>query len=158
MNYFEKIQYSMNLSDRKEKLQEEIFSLEEQIVKNTNECEKLTEHIGVIMGHQKISSPYSKSRCLLCGIILSSPTYFNVYARDYLKDVYDDRIDSEIEEKFNVIRRKALEITRENPQISKEELTSKLNHFIGESLATKPDKANHEQAYEYSKKQNHKIL
>lgn len=158
MNYFEKIQYSMNLSDRKEKLQEEIFSLEEQIVKNTNECEKLTEHIGVIMGHQKPSSPYSQSRCLLCGTVLSSPTSSKVHARDYLKDVYDDRIDSEREEKFNVIQRKALEITRENPQISKEELTSKLNHFIDESLATKTNKVNHEQAYEYSKKQNHKIL
>lgn len=76
--------------------------------------------------------------CLLCGMGKNREYYYDpkymVHAEEYLPQ-YDIKDDEQCIAKFENIQTLALEILKENPEMSNEELVSKLNNLIQESIS-----------------------
>lgn len=135
MNKIDKIKYIMDLEDRKSKLQRQISKISNEISEQKNSC----SHISVDLGYYGLyPSTGDKYCCLLCGMGKNREYYYEpkymVHAENYLTQ-YDIKDDSQCIEKLEHIQILALGILRDNPDMSDEELVSKLNDLIENSIA-----------------------
>lgn len=135
MNKFDKIKYIMDLEDRKSKLQRQISKISNEISEQKKSC----SHISVDLGYYGLyPSTGDEYCCLLCGMGKNREYYYEpkymVHAENYLTQ-YDIKDDSHCIEKLEHIQILALGILRDNPDMSDEELVSKLNDLIENSIA-----------------------
>lgn len=130
MDNIKKIEYSQHLINEKKSLEKKLKEIEENILENEVDC----EHITLTMNAVDSFPCYGRVfRCLLCGQHRSEASPLNVDARYYLLNTYDDKVESQREEKFDVLQTMALGILRGNPQMSGEEFVNYFNNMIQES-------------------------
>lgn len=128
MNDLKRLEYTRDLNESKKKLENALKELNEKIEDNQNNCE---EHVTLIMRAPE-GFPYygHKFRCLFCGQYTTVASKLSVDVRNYLNEVYDDMIDSQREEKFDLIQTMAIGIMRSHPEMSKEEFVCAFNKII----------------------------
>ena len=135
MNKFDKIKYIMDLEEQKSKLESQIAKISSDITEQRNSC----AHISVDLGYYGLyPSTGDEYCCLLCGMGKNREYYYEpkhmVHAENYLTQ-YDIKDDKQCIEKLENIQILALGILRDNPDMSDEELVSKLNGLIESSIA-----------------------
>lgn len=134
MNDIKKIKYLRELEEQKNNLQRQIDLINQNIEDQRKSC----LHLGVNLGYYaQYPSTMNKYRCLLCGAGRDDDFFYvsnSVDAEKYLPQ-YDVRNKSECDIKFDNVQKLAIEILKENPNITREELILKLNDLIQESIS-----------------------
>lgn len=137
MNIFEKIEYLRMLETKGNALTRELATINMNIKQQEESC----CHILVNLGNKGIIDNHE--RCLLCGqqaeegYALASELC--IHAEDYLLN-YNINDETQRNEKFDAIQTLALGLLRENPNMTREELTIRLNTLIQESISIKDTK------------------
>lgn len=139
MKNIDKIEYIMDLEEVKAKLEKKLVSVNERI----NIQKRFCEHVCVDLGKHGI---YPNDRdeycCLLCGMRKNGEDCYElkyiVHAEKYLSQ-YDIKDDAQYLEKFEHIRLLALGILKEKSDMSNEELVSRLNTLIEDSITMSQD-------------------
>lgn len=121
METIKKMRYVAHLRRVKERLEEELNKTKNEIKEMEMEC----EHISVVS--QGIGNLYLSNRCLFCAKVLKNQTDNVVYAINYKKGE---------EETFDIIQSLVINILKENPELTTEELIGFLNSITGESKDT----------------------
>ena len=104
-----------------------------------NNQKETCSHVSVDLGYYGIyPSTGDEYCCLLCGMGKNSEYYYDprymVHAEEYLPQ-YDIKDDEQCLAKLEHIQTLALGILKENPEMSNEELVTKLNNLIQESIS-----------------------
>lgn len=139
MNKVDKIKYIMKLEEEKVKLERKLASVNECINVQKNTC----SHVIVDLGYYGIyPSTGDEYCCLLCGMGKNREYYYEpkymVHAENYLPQ-YDIKDNAQCLEKFEHIQILALGILKDKPDISNEELVSRLNTLIEDSIFMSQD-------------------
>ena len=139
MNKVDKIKYIMKLEEEKAKLEIKLASVNERINVQKNTC----SHVSVDLGYYGIyPSTDDKYCCLLCGMGKNREYYhepkYMVHAENYLPQ-YDIKDNAQCLEKFEHIQILALEILKDKPDMSNEELVFRLNTLIEDSIIMTQD-------------------
>jgi len=135
MSKIEQIQYARDLEEKKAKLDRKL----EKINNNIEQQKKYCSHISVDLGYYGYyPSTGDMYRCLICGKGKGKEYFFEpeyiIHAENFLPQ-YDITDVKQCDEKFDNIRTLALGILKENPDMSREELTTKLNNLIQENIS-----------------------
>lgn len=139
MNKVDKIKYIIKLEEEKAKLERKLASVNECINVQKNTC----SHVSVDLGYYGIyPSTGDEYCCLLCGMGKNREYYYEpkymVHAENYLPQ-YDIKDNAQCLEKFEHIQILALGILKDEPDISNEELVSRLNTLIEDSIIMSQD-------------------
>ncbi len=132
MNLEEKIVKSMDLQRIKE---EKIRELKE-VTALVQDIEDNCEHILVYLGCFDFADTQGKCRCVMCGKMEESLYYdpkYVIHAENYLPE-YDTTTKEGCEAKFDAIQILARGFLRERPNQTLEELTTRMNSLIQESI------------------------
>ncbi len=139
MTIFKKIAYVRMLETQRNALTEELACININIKQQEESC----SHILVNLGNKGIIDNYE--RCLICGQQAEEGCVMAfelcVHAEDYLLK-YDINDEIQCNEKFDAIQTLAFGLLRENPNMTREELTIKLNNLIQESINIRDTKNN----------------
>lgn len=113
-------------------------------MKKINTQRKTCSHVSVDLGYYGLHpSTGDEYCCLLCGMWKNREYYYDsrymVHAEDYLPQ-YDIKDDEQCIAKFEHIQTLSLGILKENPEMSNEELVSRLNNLIQESISMRQSK------------------
>lgn len=141
MNNLDEIKYIIELEKEKTKLEREVSLINDKIKGIKNIC----SHVSVDLGYYGIyPSTSDEYCCLLCGMGKNREYYYDpkyiVHAEAYLSQ-YDIKDDEQCIAKFEHIQTLALGILKENPKMSNEELVSRLNNLIEESISYNKDQS-----------------
>lgn len=143
MNRFEKIKYLRELEIKKDKLEKQL----ESINNNIEEEKDLCSHISVDLGYYGLyPKTGDKYRCLICGKgkgdeYFYEPNYV-VHAENYLPQ-YDIKDEIQSDTKFNHIQTIFIGLLKEDPTISREELVDKMNNLIQQSILFRESENEH---------------
>lgn len=142
MNKVDKIKYAMKLEEEKVNLERKLNSVNKKIKVQGDNCSHISVDLGYYGMYPSTGDEYC---CLLCGKGKNREYYYEpkymVHAEDYLPQ-YDITDDGQCIEKFEHIQGLALEILKENPDMSNEELVSRLNTLIENSINTQDTNKN----------------
>lgn len=137
MNNIKKIQYIKFLEMKKNQLEINLENVNKDIKKQKDSC----IHLGVNLGYYGLyPSSGNKYICLMCGKgkdgeYFAKPKYI-IHAENYLTQ-YDIIDEEQCNEKFDNIQTLTLGLLKENPDMSIEELSLKLNNLIQKSISSK---------------------
>lgn len=146
MNNLDEIKYIMELEEEKANLERELSLINDKI-KGINDRIKgirnICSHVSVDLGYYGIyPSTGDEYCCLLCGMGKNREYYYEprymVHAKNYLPQ-YDVSDDSQCIEKLEHIQILALGILKQKPDMTNEELVSRLNTLIGASTVISQD-------------------
>lgn len=137
MNLEERIVKSMDLQRIKNEKQRELREVSHLVQDVEDSC----EHILVYLGYFDFADTQDKCRCVMCGkreeSLYYEPTYV-IHAENYLPE-YDITTKEGREAKFDAIQILARGFLRERPNQTLEELTTRMNSLIQESIAYKEE-------------------
>lgn len=135
MNKVDKVKYIMGLEEEKAQLERKLAIINGKINTEREACSHVSVDLGYYGLYPSTSNEYC---CLLCGMGKNREYYYApkyiVHAEDYLPQ-YDIKDDEQCIAKFEHIQTLALGILKENPEMSNEELVSRLNNLIQESIS-----------------------
>ena len=133
---FTKMQELRELKDEKRKLEKNLAHINNCMNQQKENCFHVMVYLGY-NGFPVIANKY-KYRCLICGELDNEKIPFKpeyiIHAEDYLPQ-YDTQDKEQCDEKFDNIQALALNLLRENPDLSREEMVIKLNHLIQEDIS-----------------------
>lgn len=138
MGNVQRIEYIKQLESKKIQLEKDLAFLNKEIAFQKDNC----PHISVNLGYYGyFPSTGDKYCCLICGAGKDKDDFFYepkyiVHAEDYLTHL-DIKDEAQCEEKFELIQTLALGIIKENPEMEREEIVSRLNNLIQESISSK---------------------
>lgn len=140
MNKVDKVKYLIELEEEKAQLERKLAIINGKINTQRETC----SHVSVDLGYYGLyPSTGDEYCCLLCGMGKNREYYYDprymVHAEDYLPQ-YDIKDDEQCIAKFEHIQTLALGILKENPEMSNEELVSRLNNLIQESISMRQSK------------------
>lgn len=139
MNKVDKIKYIMKLEKEKAKLERKLAFVNKCINVRKNTCSHVSVDLGYCEIYPNTSDEYS---CLLCGMGKNPEYYYEpkyvVHAENYLPQ-YDIKDNAQCLEKFEHIQMLALGILKDKPDMSNEELVSRLNTLIEDSIIMPQD-------------------
>ena len=135
MNKVDKVKYIIELEEQKAQLERKLAIINGKINTQRENC----SHVSVDLGYYGLyPSTGNEYCCLLCGKGKNRDYYYDprymVHAEEYLPQ-YDIKDDEQCIAKFEHIQTLALGILKENPEMTNEELVSRLNNLIQESIA-----------------------
>ena len=135
MNKVEKIKYINDLEMEKLILERKLAAINGKINTQRENC----SHVSVDLGYYGLCpSTGDEYCCLLCGMGKNREYYYDprymVHEEEYLPQ-YDIKDDEQCIAKFEHIQTLALGILKENPEMSNEELVTRLNNLIQESIS-----------------------
>jgi len=130
MNKVDQIKSILELEEEKENLEGKLSLINEKIKKIKNDCSHVSVNLGYYGVYPSTGDEYC---CLLCGMGKNREFYYDtrymVHAENFMPK-YDIKDDKQCIEKFENIQILALGILKENPDMSNEELVSRLNTLI----------------------------
>lgn len=136
---FAKIQKLRELEEEKNKLLKKLEDIDNCLEHQKEQC----CHIMVYLGYNDFLIVPNKHRCLICGKMDDEKVPFEpeyvIHAEDYLPG-YDTQDEEQCNEKFDHIQTLAFGLLRENPNMSRKELTTKLNNLIQEGISFRKSK------------------
>ncbi len=135
MNKIDKFKYIMKLEEKKAQLERKLAIINRKIEIEREDC----SHVSVDLGYYGLyPSTGDEYCCLLCGKGKNRDFYYDsrymVHAEEYLPQ-YDIKDDKQCLDKFEHLQILTLGILKENPEMSNEELISRLNNLIQESIS-----------------------
>lgn len=135
MNKVDKVKYIMELEEQKAQLERKLAIINGKIDTEREGC----SHVSVDLGYYGLyPSTGDEYCCLLCGKGKIHDYYYDprymVHAEEYLPQ-YDIKDDEQCLAKFEHIQTLALGTLKENPEMSNEELVTRLNNLIQESIS-----------------------
>lgn len=135
MNKVDKVKYIIGLEEEKAQLERKLAIVNGKINTQREACSHVSVDLGYYGMYPSTGDEYC---CLLCGMGKNREYYYDpkymVHAEDYLPQ-YDIKDDEQCIAKFEHIQTLALGVLKENPEMSNEELVSRLNNLIQESIS-----------------------